>query len=71
MQMRYKFLKTVFGNQEFRLIFYRAFLPLLQLCEKLPNPMGESAIDCNNLAKMPTISFTIGGKTFDLTPEQV
>lgn len=41
-----------------------------ELCEKLPSPMGESAIDCNNLARMPSVSFTIGGKIFELTPEQ-
>lgn len=41
-----------------------------ELCEKLPNPMGESAIDCNSIAGMPSVSFTIGGKKFDLTPEQ-
>jgi len=41
-----------------------------QLCERLPSPMGESAVDCGSLSTMPTISFTIGGKTFDLAPEQ-
>ncbi|KAK4852199.1 hypothetical protein QYF36_021819 [Acer negundo] len=40
------------------------------LCDRLPSPMGESAVDCNNLASMPNISFTIGGKIFELTPEQ-
>lgn len=33
--------------------------------------MGESIIDCNSLSSMPNISFTIGGKPFVLTPEQV
>jgi phytepsin len=41
-----------------------------QLCDKLPSPMGESAVDCGSLSSMPTISFTIGGKVFDLAPEQ-
>ena len=41
-----------------------------QLCERLPSPMGESAVDCGSLSTMPTVSFTIGGKTFDLAPEQ-
>ncbi|KAK1320717.1 Aspartic proteinase oryzasin-1 [Acorus calamus] len=41
-----------------------------QLCERLPSPMGESAVNCNNLASMPPVSFTIGGKVFDLKPEQ-
>ncbi|KAJ0978735.1 hypothetical protein J5N97_014209 [Dioscorea zingiberensis] len=41
-----------------------------QLCEKLPSPMGESTVDCDKLAEMPDISFTIKDKTFTLTPEQ-
>ncbi|WOG82734.1 hypothetical protein DCAR_0101902 [Daucus carota subsp. sativus] len=41
-----------------------------QLCESFPSPMGESVIDCNSLSKMPNITFTIGKKTFSLTPEQ-
>jgi len=41
-----------------------------QLCERLPSPMGESGVDCNSLSSMPNIAFTIGGKTFDLSPEQ-
>ncbi|CAM8934794.1 unnamed protein product [Rhodiola kirilowii] len=41
-----------------------------QLCERLPSPMGESAVDCDTLSAMPTVSFTIGGKEFELTPEQ-
>ncbi|KAB2078437.1 hypothetical protein ES319_A06G162700v1 [Gossypium barbadense] len=41
-----------------------------QLCDRVPNPMGESTVDCGSLSSMPTISFTIGGKAFDLTPEE-
>lgn len=41
-----------------------------QLCESFPSPMGESVIDCNSLSKMPNITFTIGKKTFSLSPEQ-
>ncbi|KAJ6813243.1 aspartic proteinase oryzasin-1-like [Iris pallida] len=41
-----------------------------ELCERLPSPMGQSAVDCSSLASMPVISFTIGGKKFDLTPDQ-
>ncbi|GFY94627.1 aspartic proteinase A1 [Actinidia rufa] len=41
-----------------------------QLCESLPSPMGESAIDCNSMSKMPTVTFRIGSKDFSLTPEQ-
>ncbi|CAN0900952.1 Aspartic proteinase A1 [Linum grandiflorum] len=40
------------------------------LCERLPSPMGESTVDCASLSTLPTVSFTIGGKVFDLTPEQ-
>ncbi|KAF2285725.1 hypothetical protein GH714_007442 [Hevea brasiliensis] len=41
-----------------------------ELCERLPSPMGESAVDCGGLSTMPNVSFTIGGKVFDLSPEQ-
>jgi len=41
-----------------------------QLCESLPSPMGESAVDCNTLSKLPHVSFKIGSKIFTLTPEQ-
>lgn len=44
---------------------------MLQLCEKLPSPMGESVIDCDSLSTLPNIAFTIGGKVFELKPEQV
>ena len=33
--------------------------------------MGESSVDCGSLSSMPTVSFTIGGKVFDLAPEEV
>ncbi|XP_024959234.1 cyprosin-like [Cynara cardunculus var. scolymus] len=41
-----------------------------ELCDRLPSPMGESAVDCNSLSSMPNIAFTIGGKVFELCPEQ-
>ncbi|XAR55361.1 Phytepsin [Bertholletia excelsa] len=41
-----------------------------QLCERLPSPMGESAVDCSSLSSMPNVSFTIGGRVFDLSPEE-
>lgn len=50
------------------LIFH---LILLQLCDRVPNPMGESSVDCGSLSSMPAISFTIGDKAFELTPEDV
>jgi len=33
--------------------------------------MGESAVDCGNISSLPVVSFTIGGRTFDLSPEEV
>ncbi|XP_010252464.1 PREDICTED: aspartic proteinase A1-like [Nelumbo nucifera] len=41
-----------------------------ELCDRLPSPMGESAVDCDKLSSMPVVSITIGGKVFDLTPEE-
>ncbi|KAE8680230.1 Aspartic proteinase A1 [Hibiscus syriacus] len=41
-----------------------------QLCDRIPSPMGESSIDCKSLSSMPNVSFIIGGKLFELTPEQ-
>lgn len=41
-----------------------------QLCERLPSPMGESAVECSSLSSMPSVSFTIGDKQFDLQPEE-
>nr|GEU32814.1 zinc finger, CCHC-type [Tanacetum cinerariifolium] len=43
----------------------------LREAEKLPSPMAESGADCNKLSSMPNITFTIGGKTFDLSPQEV
>ncbi|XP_010546667.1 PREDICTED: aspartic proteinase A1-like [Tarenaya hassleriana] len=41
-----------------------------ELCERMPSPMGESAVDCGQLSSMPTVSFSIGGKVFELAPEE-
>ncbi|KAL5163644.1 Aspartic proteinase A2 [Glycine soja] len=41
-----------------------------QLCDKMPSPMGESAVDCGNISSLPVVSFTIGGRTFELSPEE-
>ncbi|RAL49559.1 hypothetical protein DM860_012992 [Cuscuta australis] len=41
-----------------------------ELCERLPSPMGESTIDCGKLSSMPSVSFTIGKKTFPLSPDE-
>ncbi|KAK3025029.1 hypothetical protein RJ639_043307 [Escallonia herrerae] len=41
-----------------------------QLCGDIPSPMGESVIDCDSISSMPNVTFTIGSKAFNLTPEQ-
>ncbi|XP_022139944.1 aspartic proteinase [Momordica charantia] len=41
-----------------------------ELCDRIPSPMGQSAVDCGNLSSMPRVSFTIGGQVFDLAPEE-
>lgn len=48
----------------------RIFDYMNKLCDRIPSPMGESAVDCNSLASMPNVSFTVGDKTFELTPQQ-
>ncbi|KAI9123995.1 hypothetical protein K1719_005295 [Acacia pycnantha] len=40
------------------------------LCDKMPSPNGQSAVDCEKISTMPPVSFTIGEKTFDLAPEE-
>jgi phytepsin len=44
---------------------------LNQVCERLPSPNGESLVNCNSLESMPNIAFTISGKEFVLTPQDV
>lgn len=44
---------------------------ILQLCDRLPSPMGESGVDCAKVSSMPSVSFSIGGKVFPLPAEQV
>lgn len=41
-----------------------------EVCERLPNPLGKSFIDCDDMEVMPYVSFTIGNKSFHLSPEQ-
>ncbi|KAF9600181.1 hypothetical protein IFM89_005005 [Coptis chinensis] len=48
----------------------KVFSYINELCNSLPSPMGESVIDCNSIASMPNVTFTIGSKAFVLTPEQ-
>lgn len=56
----------VTNNQSAELV--KAYLN--NMCERLPNPNGESMVDCDGLSSMPDVTFTIGGKRFSLTPEQ-
>ncbi|KAF6167209.1 hypothetical protein GIB67_029847 [Kingdonia uniflora] len=48
----------------------KVFSYVNDLCESIPSPLGESVIDCNSVASMPNVTFTIGNKPFVLTPEQ-
>ncbi|KMT04132.1 hypothetical protein BVRB_8g185820 [Beta vulgaris subsp. vulgaris] len=41
-----------------------------ELCDRVPNPMGTSGVDCARVSKMPPVSFTIAGKEFELSPEE-
>ncbi len=43
----------------------------VHLCDHLPSPNGASFVDCSTVHSMPTVSFTIAGKRFELTPEEV
>jgi len=43
----------------------------VHLCDHLPSPNGASFVDCSTVLNMPTVSFTIAGKRFELTPEEV
>nr|XP_016516070.1 PREDICTED: cyprosin-like [Nicotiana tabacum] len=47
----------------------KAFQYANQLCETLPNPGGKSFINCDVFA-LPHITFTIGKKSFPLSPDQ-
>ncbi|KAI4332063.1 hypothetical protein L6164_017002 [Bauhinia variegata] len=48
----------------------RVFNYINQLCESLPSPAEESTVDCDTISELPNITFTIGDKPFNLTPEQ-
>ncbi|GKB13937.1 aspartic proteinase, partial [Tanacetum coccineum] len=44
------------------------------VCHLVPIPAGESAgesmVDCARLPYMPTVSFTVGGREFKLSPDE-
>ncbi|WJX22464.1 phytepsin [Trifolium repens] len=39
-------------------------------CDKMPNQLGHASVDCDKHSSMPTVSYTIGGKQFNHTPEE-
>ncbi|KAI3765231.1 hypothetical protein L2E82_15260 [Cichorium intybus] len=41
-----------------------------ELCALVPSPLGESSVDCARVPSLPNISFTIGGKEFELSPNE-
>ncbi|KAK9089722.1 hypothetical protein Scep_028804 [Stephania cephalantha] len=41
-----------------------------ELCDRVPNPMGPSSVDCDKISSMPNVAFTIGEKVFELAPKQ-
>jgi len=40
-----------------------------EVCTLLPNPDGESTVDCATISSLPNVYITIGGKPFVLTPK--
>ncbi|KAF8086453.1 hypothetical protein N665_0625s0018 [Sinapis alba] len=40
-----------------------------ELCDHILNPNQQSAVDCEKVSSMPIVTFTIGGKPFDLSPQ--
>nr|GEZ56089.1 aspartic proteinase [Tanacetum cinerariifolium] len=40
------------------------------LCSMVPSPVKESTVDCARIQYMPNISFTIGDKEFELSPDE-
>jgi phytepsin len=41
-----------------------------EVCTYIPNPDGESTVDCSKLASLPNVIITLGGKAFTLTPKE-
>jgi phytepsin len=44
-------------------------LALDALCDILPNPNGESMVDCSKVSSMPTLTVQLGGRAFPLAPQ--
>ncbi|XP_020877668.1 aspartic proteinase A3 isoform X2 [Arabidopsis lyrata subsp. lyrata] len=40
-----------------------------ELCNHIPTKNQQSAVDCERVSSMPIVSFSIGGRTFDLSPQ--
>jgi phytepsin len=40
-----------------------------ELCLYIPNPDGESTVDCSTIGSLPNVIITLGGKPFVLTPK--
>ncbi|EOA19330.1 hypothetical protein CARUB_v10003637mg [Capsella rubella] len=40
-----------------------------ELCDHIPTQNQQSAVNCEKVSSMPIVSFTIGGRTFDLSPQ--
>ncbi|CAA7054339.1 unnamed protein product [Microthlaspi erraticum] len=41
-----------------------------ELCDHIPTQNQQSAVDCERISSMPIVTFNIGGKAFDLSPQQ-
>jgi len=42
-----------------------------ELCDHIPTQNQQSAVDCGRVSSMPIVTFSIGGRSFDLTPQDV
>ncbi|XP_047330316.1 aspartic proteinase A1-like [Impatiens glandulifera] len=41
-----------------------------KLCDSLPSPNQQSAVDCSRISSMPVVSFSIGRRVFNLKPKE-